>query len=150
MYILEIALMSFLLGCIFYAEKFTKIIIAIVLFVFMIISQKSIKTYKSKSRYNKKVTFLMITIGIVYLLMIYTLGIYISFYDATIKFSIWTLINYILPYIVIIISIENIRKTILLKDEKKAKIIILTITVMLDIVLATNIYNLKTLRDYFM
>ena len=150
MYIIEISLLIFLLCCISFPKTFTKMIIAIVLLVFMIISSKLIKSYKSKSKYNKKVTSLMIIIGLVYLVMIYILGIYTGFYNATVKFSIWSLISYIIPYIVIIISVENIRKTILLKEDKKSKIIILIVTVILDVALTTNIYNVKTLSDYYM
>lgn len=77
-------------------------------------------------------------------------GIYIGFYNATVKFSKWSIINYIIPYILIIIAIENIRKTILLKDDKKSNIIILIACVILDIALTTNIYSVKSLMDYFM
>ena len=60
----------------------------------------------------------MTIIGLIYIAIMYMLGIYIGFYNATVKLSTWSLINYIIPYIVIIISIENIRKTILLKEDK--------------------------------
>lgn len=116
----------------------------------MIICNKFIKSYKSKGKYNRKITGLMAVIGMTYIALIYILGIYIGFYNATVKFSTWTFINYIIPNIVIIISIENIRKTILLKEEKKSNIIILIATVILDIALTTNIYNVKSLIDYYM
>ena len=61
----------------------------------------------------------------------------------------WSILNYIIPYIVIIISSEIIRKTILLKEDKKSKLIILMAMVILDVLLWTNIYNLKTAQDYF-
>ena len=149
MYIIEISLIIFLLCCIFFQQIFTKIVIAIVLLVFMIISEKLVKSYKSKGKYNKKVTGLMVVIGIVYISMIYILGIYMGFYNATVKFSTWSVINYIIPYIVIIISTENIRKSILLKEDKKSNVILLIATVMLDVALTTNIHNVKTLNDYF-
>ena len=150
MYIIAGSLMIFLLCCIFLTEIFTKTIIAIVLVIFMIISNRLIKSYKSKGKYNKKITSLMTIIGITYIATIYILGIYIGFYNATVKLSTWTIINYIIPYIVIIIATENIRKTILLKEDKKSRIIILIETVMLDVALTTNIYNVKTLTDYYM
>ena len=149
MYIIEISLIIFLFCCISFQQIFTKMIIAIVLLVFMIISEKLIKSYKSKGKYNKKVTGLMVIIGIVYISMIYMLGIYMGFYNATVKLSTWSVINYIIPYIVIIISTENIRKSILLKEDKKSNVILLIATVMLDVALTTNIHNVKTLNDYF-
>lgn len=149
MYMIEISLMIFLLCCVFFIEIFTKKIIAIVLLIFMIITNRLIKSHKSKEKYNKKVTSLMVIIGITYIALIYILGIYIGFYSATVKFSMWSAINYIIPYILIIIATENIRKTILLKEDKKSKIILLIETVILDVALTTNIYNIQTLRDYY-
>lgn len=150
MYLIEIVLILILLSCIVFPEIFTRTIIAILLLIFMIICNKFIKSYKSKGKYNRKVTSLMTIIGITYIALIYVLGIYIGFYNAVVKFSKWALVNYIIPYIIIIISIENIRKTILLKEEKKSSIIILIATVILDIALAVNIYNVKSLTDYYM
>lgn len=150
MYIVEICLIVFLLCCIFYTEIFSKTIIAIILLFLMIISNILIKSYKSKGKYNKKITGIMTIIGIIYISYIYIAGIYTGFYNSTVKFSKFAIINYIIPYIVIIIAIENIRKTILLKEEKKSNILILIATIILDVVLTTNIYNVKSLTDYYM
>ena len=150
LYIIEILLLISVLCFAFFTEVFTKWIMAIVLLLFMVISEKLVKSFKLKGRYDKKVTSLMIIIGLVYLSFIYILGIYIGFYNATVKFSKWTLVNYIIPYIIIIISTENIRKTILLKESRKSNIILTITTIILDVALTTNIYNVKTLTDYFM
>ena len=150
MYVIEISLVIFLLCCIFFTKVLTGTVIAIVLLVFMIISNKLVKSDKLKGKYNKKITSVMIIIGLVYIALLYVLGIYMGYYNATVKFSTWSVINYIIPYIVIIISIENIRKTILLKEDKKSNIIMFIATVILDISITTNIYYLKTLTDYYM
>lgn len=149
MYIIETSLIVFLLFCILFTRVFTKIIIGIILLVFMIISNKLIKSYKLKGKYKKEVTKVLLTVGLIYLSLIYILGIYVGFYNSTIKLSLWSTINYIIPYILIIISIENIRKTILLKKYKKSATIILIASVMLDIVLTANIYSLNSLNDYY-
>ncbi len=150
MYVTEISLTIFLFCCIIFQKFFSKIVMSIILLVFMILSNKLIKSYKLKGKYNKKVTTTMVVIGTLYIALIYVLGIYVGFYNASIKLSVWSLINYIIPYIVIIISTENIRKTILIKEDKKSNIIILIATVILDIALTTNIYNIKSLNDYYM
>lgn len=149
-YIIEVLLIIFSLCAVLFTETITKLIIAIVLLVFMFISNKFIKSYKAKGKYNKKLTSLMTSIAIIYIISIYVLGIYIGFYNATVKFSKWTIINYIIPYTIIIIAIENIRKTILLKDDKKSNVLIVIICIILDVALTTNIYSVKTLLDYFM
>ena len=150
LYIIEVALTISLLCFVFISKIFTKTIMSVILLVFMIISEKLMKSDKIKERYNRKVTNTMVIVGLVYLAIIYLLGIYIGFYSSVIKLSTWSVINYIIPYIVIIVSTENIRKTILLKEDKKSNIIILIATVILDIALTTNIYNVKTLTDYYM
>lgn len=150
MYIIEVLLLIFSLCCIIFSGIFTKTVIAVVLFLFMIISNILIKSCRLKGKYNRKITPLMIIIGLVYIAFIYVLGIYIGFYTATVKFSKWTLLNYVIPHTIIIIAIENIRKTILLKEEKKSQIILLIATVILDVAIAININNVKSLKDYFM
>lgn len=150
LYIIEISLIISSLCFIFFIEVFTKAIMSIILLLFVIITNKLVKTYKTKGKYNRKLTKLMIIIGIVYIAGLYVLGIYIGFYNATVKFSRWSIINYIIPYTVIIILTENIRKPILLKEDKKSNILILIATVILDIAITTNISSIKTLNDYFM
>lgn len=98
---------------------------------------------------NRQIAFLFGGMGIIYVAIIYFLGMITGFYSSTVKLSIWSIFNYIIPYIVIIISAEIIRKTVLLKESKYSKIIILIAMVMLDVILTTNIYNLKTAKDYF-
>jgi len=115
----------------------------------MVITTKLIKSYKQSGKYNKKLTKLMTAIGIIYIVLIYIIGIYIGFYEAGIKLSIRTIFRFIIPYIVIIVSIEKIRKTVLLKDDKKSNIIILIISVMVDIALTVSARNYETLKDYF-
>lgn len=150
LYTIEIILIIFSLCCVVFTEKISKITMSIVLLILMLICNKLIKSYKAKGKYNKKLTILMISIAAIYISSIYVLGIYIGFYNATVKLSKWSIINYIIPYVLIIIATENIRKTILLKEDKKANILILITCVILDVALTTNIYSVKTLVDYFM
>lgn len=150
MYIIESFLIISSFCFVFFTEIFTKTVMSIVLLILMVVTNKFVKSYKIKARYNKKITKLMVMIAIVYLSAIYVLGIYIGFYKSTVQFSKWTIVNYIIPYVLIIVSTENIRKTILLKDNKKSNIIILAFGVLLDIGLTTNIYTVTTLLDYFM
>lgn len=150
LYAIEILLIISCICFLFFSEIFTKLIIAIILMSFMIISNILIKSDKAKGKYNRKITKLMIFIAIVYIAAIYVLGIYIGFYNATVKLSKWSIINYIIPNIFIIIATEQIRKTLLLKDcKKKTNFIILLITVLLDVAITTNIYSVTSLMDYF-
>ncbi len=148
-YVIEIALLIFLIYAMIFSDVISRQIIAIVLLMFMIVSIILLKTDKRSLTNSRQVTILLSGIGIVYVAGIYILGIFTGFYYSTVKLSIWTILNYIIPYIVIIISSEIIRKSIVLKDDKISKYIVLIALVILDVILSTNIYNLKTVNDYF-
>lgn len=149
LYTIEFMLIIFLLLAMIFNDTITRQVTAVVLLVFMIISVKLIKTDKTKLTNNRQIIILLSAFGILYLATIYILGIFVGFYSATVKLSIWSILNYIIPYIVIIVSSEIIRKSVLLKEDKKSKIIILIAMVMLDVYLSTNIYSLETVNDYF-
>ena len=149
LYTIEFMLIIFLLLAMIFNDTITRQVTAVVLLVSMIISVKLIKTDKTKLTNNRQIIILLSAFGILYLATIYILGIFVGFYSATVKLSIWSILNYIIPYIVIIVSSEIIRKSVLLKEDKKSKIIILIAMVMLDVYLSTNIYSLETVNDYF-
>ena len=148
-YVIEIVLLIFLICAMIFSETISRQILAIVLLLFMTISIFVLKTDKRTLTNNRQVILLLSGIGILYVAIVYIIGIFTGFYYSTVTFSIWTIVNYILPYTVIIISSEIIRKSILLKDDKISKYIVLIAFVILDVILSTNIYNLKTVNDYF-
>lgn len=148
-YVIEIALIIFFLLAMIFNKVITRQILAIVLLVFMGIATLLIKTYKMDLTNKRQIILLLTGIGVIYVAVLYLIGIFAGFYNATVKLSLWSIWKYIIPYIVIIISSEMIRKKIVLKEDKISKIIILVIMVMLDVILTTNIYNLNTAKDYF-
>lgn len=148
-YAIEIALIIFFLLAMIFNKVITRQILAIVLLVFMGITTLLIKTYKMDLTNKRQIILLLTGIGVIYVAVLYLIGIFAGFYNATVKLSLWSIWKYIIPYIVIIISSEMIRKKIVLKEDKISKIIILVIMVMLDVILTTNIYNLNTAKDYF-
>ena len=149
LYTIEFTLIIFLLLAMIFNDTITRQVTAVVLLVSMIISVKLIKTDKTKLTNNRQIIILLSAVRILYLATIYILGIFVGFYSATVKLSIWSILNYIIPKILIIGSSKIIRKSVLLKEDKKSKIIILIAMVMLDVYLSTNIYSLETVNDYF-
>lgn len=151
LYIIEFTLVIFFLLALIFNNIITRQIIAIVLLVFMVLSVKLIKNDKLNLTNSKQIIILLSAIGIIYVALLYILGVFTEFYSSPIKLSIWSILNYIIPYIVIIVSAEIIRKAVLLKvkGEKWSKIIITIAMVMLDVIVTTNIYNLKSVNDYF-
>ena len=142
LYTIEIALIIFFLLAMIFNNVITRPVIAIVLLVFMVISKLLIKSEKQTLTTSTQITVLLIGIGLIYVILLYMLGIFTGFYTSTVQLSIWSIWNYIIPYIVIIISAENIRKTLLLKEGKYSKAIVLVMMVLLDVIINTNIYSL--------
>ena len=149
LYTIQITLILFLLLAMFLGNVFTRQIISVVLLVFMIISLVLIKTNTVKPLDGKQVTILFGAFGTIYIAIIYILGIFTGFYNSTVKLSAWSILNYIIPYTVIIISSEIMRRTLLLKEDKVTSILITISMVLLDVILWTNIYELKTIKDFF-
>ena len=149
LYTIEITLIIFFLLAMIFNNVITRPVIAIVLLVFMVISKLLIKSEKQTLTTSTQITVLLIGIGLIYVILLYMLGIFTGFYTSTVQLSIWSIWNYIIPYIVIIISAENIRKTLLLKEGKYSKAIVLIMMVLLDVIINTNIYSLNTVNDYF-
>lgn len=149
LYIIEFSLILVLLLALIFNEYITRTIIMTVLLVFMVIAIKFIKGQKTETIYKKQMILLVSTIAIIYVAILYMLGIKLGFYSSVVKFGKWSIINYIIPYVVIIISSEIIRKQILIKQQKKANLIILIAMILLEIIISTNISSIKTLKDYF-
>lgn len=59
------------------------------------------------------------------------------------KFSGWSIINYIIPIAVIIISSEKIRKVLVAQNTKPTKIIVFIIMVLIDLIVYANVYQIN-------
>lgn len=151
-YIFEILVIVFLLLACVFDKFFTRPLVAITLLVCMGISCYLLKHNKIKSLRTKQIVILMSVFGIIFIAIKYILGVFLGFYTSTVKFSSWSILNYILPYIVIIVSTEIMRKKVILTSSKKDKlsrILYLIIMVLLDIYLLSNIHSLNSLKEWF-
>lgn len=151
-YILEVLVIIFLLLACIYNRVITKPLIAIVLLVYMGISFYLLKHDKIKSLRSNQITMLMSIFAIIFVVIKYILGAFLGYYESTVKFSAWSILNYILPYIVIIVSTEIVRKKVILTSSKKDKlsrILYLIVMVLLDVCLLSNIHSLNNLKSWF-
>lgn len=151
-YVFEFCLAIFLLLTCIYNIIFTRIVIAVVLLVFMVIAINILKNNKIKSIHSKQIVIIMTTLGIVFVMLKYIMGIYFGYYNATVIFSNWSVINYILPYIAIILSTEIIRKAIVLMapdKENLSKIIYVILMSFVEFTLLNNISSLFSTKDWF-
>ena len=123
-----------------------KIFISIFLVIYAIIVKKNISSKGSISIYNKEVSKYMAAFAVLYLALYYMVGIYTGYYRAIYNFGFSTLINHILPLILIIISSEILRKEFLSIDTKFSKLMIYVYGIIIDLIVYTNIYSLNTLN----
>lgn len=151
-YIFEFCLAIFLLLTCIYNVILTRIVTAVVLLVFMVIAINILKNNKIKSIHSKQIVIIMATLGIVFVMLKYIMGVYFGYYNATVILSNWSVINYILPYIAIILSTEIIRKAIMLiapDKENLSKIIYVILMSFLEFTLLNNISSLFSTKDWF-
>jgi len=118
----------------------------------MVIAINILKNNKIKSIHSKQIVIIMATLGIVFVMLKYIMGVYFGYYNATVILSNWSVINYILPYIAIILSTEIIRKAIMLiapDKENLSKIIYVILMSFLEFTLLNNISSLFSTKDWF-
>lgn len=145
-FFLELMLLLILFFALFVPNIFTRIVLAILLFIYMIAILIILKKRKILSIYSKQVTYLMFALGLVYVISFYMMGIYFGFYESTVKLSFWSLFHYIIPYIIIIVSSEVIRYIFLSQKIKITKILTFISMVLIDLVLYINVYNITSLE----
>lgn len=97
---------------------------------------------------QQKVYKVMAAFAILYVALYYVLGIYTGFYHQTNFISLKSLINYIIPIIIIIVSTEVLRDRLLLNNSLESKVCIIVITTLADISIYLNMYNFNSLDSF--
>lgn len=146
---LEIFIIGFFLIILFASKvSFNKMLIAIFLIVFAYITKKLIARPKQTSLYRKEVTKYMVTFAIIYVVLYYVLGIYVGYYRSIYKFSFDVLFKYVVPIILIIIASELIRNEFLACKSKVSIVLTLMFSVVIDLVVYVNIYNIFNKEEF--
>lgn len=146
-YFLELLLFFFLLFALFESNIITKSILAIFLFIYMFVCIIFLKKRQILPIYHKQVLILMCIFSFIYLAVFYLMGLYFGYYEAPVRFSWWSICNYILPLTVIIVASEVIRHILLSQKGKKPKVLVFTIMVLIDLIVYTGVYDLNNLSD---
>ena len=146
-YIIEIVLIIALCLAFFVSKIFNKTILALFLAGMAILTRLLVRKKKSISIYSKQVIWLMAGFGVIYLFVFYLMGIYFGYYKSPTPFGIKTIINYIIPFTVIIISSEYIRWKIIVQESKSSKILLTISMILVDLVIYAGVYNVFVLDD---
>lgn len=145
-YLIEFILLAILSFALFVPNIFGRITVSILLAVCAIITWLVLKKRNVVSIHSKKVTVLMIFFAIIYLVAFYLMGMYFGYYKALLKFSTWTLLNFIIPTAVIIISSEILRSILLAQKPKFSKTLTFIVMVLVDLVIYTDAYMLDSYK----
>lgn len=147
LYVLEILLLLVLFLALFVSNIFNRTVLAILLFVFAIITRIFIKRKKAASIYKKQVAWLMFGFSIIYIVVFYLMGLYFGYYRAPTTFGLATVIKFILPLATIIFSSELIRKTIIAQDSKLSKVLISISMILIDLIVYSGVYDITNMDD---
>lgn len=149
-YLLEIILLIFLFFTLFISNIYRTIYLAVVLLIYSLIVKKVIKK-KSIIFYNKReINIVLIVFAVIYLAIFYISGLYFGYNSASVKFGMTAIKYFILPLCIIIFSTETIRETFLSYKNNTSKILIFIITVLVDLIIYTEVYDIYRLDDFLM
>ena len=154
-YIFSIILCAVLFFDLFVLNLFNnKHIFAAFLLIYFFTTKMLIGARKTGNPNKKKIILTMLVFSIIYVLILYVIGIFVGFYKNSIIFNIKELFNRILPISLIIILSELLRNTFVTRKNKISIIIVTIGLVLVDISLNTHLYrtlnleNLLTLIGY--
>lgn len=110
--------------------------------------KKIFNTQDALPENKRNVSYILGTSGILYVLLLYLLGLHFGFYRATVKFSFSTLINIILPVFLLIIITEYIREKILLSKIKYKRIFSFIFVFIIEILVGIRKCDVTTISGF--
>lgn len=147
-YILELALLIILFFALFVPNIFTRMVVAVFLLAYTIFATKILKNTETLSEKNKRLMFQMFIFGAIYVVAYYIMGIYFGYYINPVQFSIKTIITFILPLTVIIISSEILRNVFVHEKDKISNILVIIDMVLIEVAIYWQVYDLSNLNDF--
>lgn len=156
---IEIVMILFLVLTLFVSSiQLGNITTAVILCGYAILICLLFKRKKTKSLFSKETTVSMIVLAVVYLILFYFIGVFISFTKSIYPLRWDNFLHIIVPFALIVISSEVIRSKLLnehvyIRLFKKKKIdlsLIFTFIMMvcIDLVLYARVYNLTNQDDF--
>ena len=117
------------------------------LLIYTIISTRFFKSPKIASTNKKKVILITLGFSVIYVAFLYVVGLFAGFYRNSTPFNITNFITRILPYVIMVICSEIIRKTFIIKGNKKVTILITIGLIMAEITIYLGLYKTFSLDE---
>lgn len=142
----------------FVSSSNARIVLSIILLFFTFLIKTLSKKRKIIKHISKEVAILMAGLGLIYVGAFYVLGFLVyNFSRQAITFSLSTLLRYILPLTIIIVTSEYIRYWLLSQDGRiriknsnkdYSKSLTLINMVLIDLVIYVGVYNISNLGSF--
>ena len=156
-YFLELSFIAILFFALFASNIFTRWGLAITIGIYGILCYKYLRKRDIKSYHKRQVTILLTVFAIIYLGVIYLIGLYFGLVKSKIVFSLSTIFNILIPFTIILVTSEIIREiflsqkliiTINKKDKDLSPYFTFAAMVLIDVLIYTGTYDLTILDDF--
>lgn len=125
-----------------------RIMAAIILVPFAVVTVLCIKKRSIYSHYRKQITMLIAVMGVLFVVLYYMTGLRFGFYKSPYAFSPLVFFDFFLPTVAIIISIEMIRAVLLAQSGRAVSLLAYLIGVLADVLLVTKIEGIETFNKF--
>jgi len=127
--------------------EFQKWTLTIFLVLYTIVLTKILKFKKVDNVNKSKIIILIMGLSIIYVFLLYLIGIYVGFYKNINAFTSERIFKTILPYIIIVICSEIIRQIFVTTQNKINTIIVTIALVLAEITIFINTSNIWNLGE---
>lgn len=144
----ELIFLSLVFFTLFVPNKYSKEVLALLLFICTIISFKLFKKIGTFSINNKKILIQITAFACIYVIGLYFIGVYSNFYKNPVVSDIKVELKYSITSAIIVILSELIRYTLITKKDKISATIVTASLVLIDINLYAQMYDITVLDDF--
>lgn len=148
-YTVSISIFAILFFALFIPADNIKLVFLPITVVLAFVAYRYIKKRTVLDMNKGVASFLLLLIGVLFVVLLYMTGIGYGFYKSTYRLSSYTVFTYIIPLSVIIVSIELIRSLLLQQREKWVTVLAYLMGVVVDLVIFTNL-NFFGRFDHFL
>jgi len=122
-------------------DKIQENAIIIFLIIYVIVITRVLKIIKIANINKRKVIILVLGFAVIYVALLYMMGILSGFYRNSTPFNIVNFKSRILPYVIMVICSEIIRKIFIVRKNKKATILITIGLIIAEITMYLGLYK---------
>ena len=148
LYLISSSALAVLLLGLFLPSNAARIFCALVAVVFALLSCFFIKKRSILSINKRTVLFLIVIIGLLYVMFYYLSGIKFGFLRSGYRFNLQTLLKFVLPITAIIIATELTRYVVRAQNSRIADFTVYAFCVLAEVFMHTSMNSIKTFNGF--